>query len=87
MQVRVELSRLFFDKHNICGAVWDTSMITKLAGADTEENLNTWTAIIVNEINNGSYKPLVPEWLNCTDPSDALVCLHTSIFSLSLESY
>ncbi|KAG8900515.1 hypothetical protein FRC00_012483 [Tulasnella sp. 408] len=55
-------------------AVWDTSMIIKLAGPDTEENLDTWTSTIVNEINNGSYKPLIPEWLSCTDPSDALNC-------------
>ncbi|KIO19670.1 hypothetical protein M407DRAFT_82494 [Tulasnella calospora MUT 4182] len=55
-------------------SVWDTNMVKKLAGSDNEENLNAWTDIIVNEINNGSYKPLIPEWLNCTDPRDALNC-------------
>lgn len=54
--------------------VWDTDMITKFAGHDNETNRDTWTTTIVNEIINGSYKDLVPSWLNCTDIHDALNC-------------
>ncbi|KAG8910011.1 hypothetical protein FRC01_006600, partial [Tulasnella sp. 417] len=54
--------------------VWDTDMITKLAGKDNEANRDKWTTTIVNQIDNGSYKDLVPGWLSCSDTSDALNC-------------
>lgn len=57
--------------------VWDTDMVIELAGPDNEESLAAWTNTIVNEINNGTYKTLIPEWLGCTDPSEALVRLHS----------
>ncbi|KAG8945385.1 hypothetical protein FRC04_000835 [Tulasnella sp. 424] len=66
-------------------AVWDTDMVIKLAGPDNEESLAAWTNTIVNEINNGTYKTLMPEWLRCTDPSEALNCaLQWAIDSNSL---
>ncbi|KAG8921478.1 hypothetical protein FRC01_000229 [Tulasnella sp. 417] len=54
--------------------VWDTDIITELAGSDSPANRDAWTETIVEEINNGSYKDLVPEWLSCTDVNDALNC-------------
>lgn len=50
-------------------------MVTKLAGGDNEASLEAWTNTIVDEINNGTYKTVIPEWISCTDPSDALVGL------------
>ncbi|KAG8980778.1 hypothetical protein FRB90_007497 [Tulasnella sp. 427] len=61
------------DNKNLHG-VWDTDMITKLAGRDTPEDMEAWTSIIVNEINAGAYKDLVPDWLRSTDVNDALNC-------------
>ncbi|KAG8917509.1 hypothetical protein FRC01_002401, partial [Tulasnella sp. 417] len=55
-------------------SVWDTDMVTKLAGRDTEGNRDAWTTTIVNEINSGKYRRLVPDWLSCTDVNDALSC-------------
>lgn len=54
--------------------VWDTSMITKFVGPDDKDSLNSWTNVIVNEINNGIYKHAVSEWLACSDINDAEVC-------------
>ncbi|KAG8930909.1 hypothetical protein FRC00_000944, partial [Tulasnella sp. 408] len=53
-------------------SAWDTDMVTKLAGKDNEENRDAWTTTIVDEINNGKYRRLVPDWLGCTDVNDAL---------------
>lgn len=65
--------------------VWDTDMVTKLAGGDNEASLEAWTNTIVDEINNGTYKTVIPEWISCTDPSDALNCaLQWAIDSNSL---
>ncbi|KIO19674.1 hypothetical protein M407DRAFT_246091 [Tulasnella calospora MUT 4182] len=54
--------------------VWDTDIITALAGEDDKTNRDQWTETIVDEIKNGNYKDLVPEWLSCTDVNDALNC-------------
>ncbi|KAG8930907.1 hypothetical protein FRC00_000942 [Tulasnella sp. 408] len=54
--------------------VWDTDIITALAGPDNEANRDAWTETIVSEITDGSYKDQVPEWLSCTDVNDALNC-------------
>lgn len=54
--------------------IWDTDMITKLAGPNNDNSLDAWTNTIVTEINSGSYKDLVPQWVGCTDINDALNC-------------
>ncbi|KAG9007701.1 hypothetical protein FRB90_009254 [Tulasnella sp. 427] len=54
--------------------IWDTDMITKLAGPDSDDTLDAWTSTIVNEINGGAYKDLVLQWLSCTDINDAINC-------------
>ncbi|KAG8945389.1 hypothetical protein FRC04_000839 [Tulasnella sp. 424] len=61
------------EKKNLHG-VWDTDIVTKLAGKDNEDNRDAWTSTIVDEINSGIYKDLVPDWLKCTDVNDALNC-------------
>ncbi|KAG9041209.1 hypothetical protein FS837_012548 [Tulasnella sp. UAMH 9824] len=53
--------------------VWDTEMITKLAGPDMTANLNAWTGAIVNEIRNGAYASSVSSWLSCSDITQAQV--------------
>lgn len=54
--------------------VWDTDMITKLAGPNNDESLETWTNNIYTEITRGRYQNLLPQWLSCTDINDALNC-------------
>lgn len=61
------------ERKNLHG-VWDTSMITKFVGPDDKDSLNSWTNVIVNEINNGIYKHAVSEWLACSDINDAENC-------------
>lgn len=54
--------------------VWDTEMITQLAGPDTTANLDAWTGTIVNEIRNGAYASSLPSWLSCSDITQAQAC-------------
>lgn len=54
--------------------VWDTEMITKLAGSDTVPNLNAWTSTIVNQIRSGAYAGSVSSWLSCSDITQAQTC-------------
>ncbi|KAG9022206.1 hypothetical protein FS837_006531 [Tulasnella sp. UAMH 9824] len=54
--------------------VWDTDIITKLAGPDNQDSLDSWTNSIVTEINSGIYKDLVSQWISCTDINDAINC-------------
>ncbi|KAG8887297.1 hypothetical protein FRB99_004290, partial [Tulasnella sp. 403] len=54
--------------------IWDTEMITKLAGSDTDANLSAWTNTIVTQINSGSYTSSVPSWLSCSDITTAQTC-------------
>ncbi|KAG8918485.1 hypothetical protein FRC01_001834 [Tulasnella sp. 417] len=54
--------------------VWDTEMITQLAGSDTPANLNAWTGAIVNEIRTGAYANQVSSWLSCLDITQAQAC-------------
>ncbi|KAG9036901.1 hypothetical protein FS837_001573 [Tulasnella sp. UAMH 9824] len=53
---------------------WDTDIITKLAGPDNQDSLDSWTSSIVTEINSGIYKDLVSQWISCTDINDAINC-------------
>lgn len=54
--------------------VWDTEMITKLAGSDTVANLNAWTSTIVTQIRSETYKSSVSSWLSCSDITQAQTC-------------
>ncbi|KAG8917162.1 hypothetical protein FRC01_002632 [Tulasnella sp. 417] len=54
--------------------VWDTEMITQLAGSDTPANLNAWTGAIVNEIRTGAYANQVSSWFSCSDITQAQAC-------------
>ncbi|KIO19671.1 hypothetical protein M407DRAFT_82496, partial [Tulasnella calospora MUT 4182] len=54
--------------------VWDTEMITKLAGSDTTANLNAWTSVIVDQIRQGTYASWLSSWLSCSDITQAQNC-------------
>ncbi|KAG8997158.1 hypothetical protein FRB90_012567 [Tulasnella sp. 427] len=69
-----DISILWNGASNNLHHVWDTEMITKLAGSDTTANLNAWTTTIVNQIKTGSYKSSVSSWLSCSDITQAQTC-------------
>lgn len=49
--------------------VWDTEMITKLAGPFTPESISSWTSTILREFTfpNGLYRNALYKWVACHD--------------------
>ncbi|KAG8871336.1 hypothetical protein FRB97_008784 [Tulasnella sp. 331] len=64
-----DIDVLWQGKANNLHHIWDTEMITQLAGSATTADLNAWTATITSGINNGQYTSSVATWISCITPS------------------
>lgn len=58
--------------------VWDTKIPEKVAGKYSPETVKKWTQKLVREIDDGKRVRDVSDWVECTNPEEALVRSPTS---------
>ncbi|KAG8989495.1 hypothetical protein FRB94_014325, partial [Tulasnella sp. JGI-2019a] len=65
-----DITVLWSGKNVSLHRIWDTDMVTALAGTDSAAHITAWTNIIVAAVNpGGEYARFVEEWISCITPS------------------